>query len=54
MATYIKTEKTVSTYTKTDKSDKGWFKQGWFLSWFAGEIYRKVEKTLSNYSKVDK
>ena len=57
MATYTKIEKETATYTKTDKTDKtgkGWFKQGWFTAWFSGETYRKVKKILSNYTKIDK
>ena len=54
MSTYTKVEKEISTYTKTDKVDKGWFRQGWFTGWFSGEIYHKIAKVLSTYSKVDK
>ena len=51
---YTKIEKETSEYTKVDKADKGWFKQGWFTAWFSGEIYRKVAKVLSNYTKINK
>lgn len=53
MATYTKITKDTSTYTKTDKADTGWFRQGWFSNWFGG-LYRKVSKSLSTYTKVNK
>ena len=54
MTTYTKVEKEITIYTKTDKTGKGWFKQGWFAAWFSGDSYQKVEKILSNYTKIDK
>ena len=54
MATYSKVEKEIATYTKVDRADKGWFKQGWFTAWFSGEIYRKVEKEIATYTKINK
>ena len=54
MAIYTKVDKEVSTYTKTDKSNEGWFERGWFSDWFSREIYRRVIKVLSNYTKINK
>lgn len=54
MSTYTKVEKETATYTKIDKNQRGWFIQGWFTNWFAGEIYRKVEKIISEYTKINK
>ena len=51
---YTKIDKEISTYTKVDKNDKGWFKQGWFTAWFTNEIYRKVAKVISTYTKINK
>lgn len=57
MATYTKTNKVVSTYTKTDKSlDQGQFKSPWFYSWFKSveDYYHKVSKLLATYTKISR
>jgi hypothetical protein len=57
MATYTKTSKVVSTYTKTDKSElHGHLKSPWFFGWFKGveDYYHKVSKLLATYTKVDR
>ena len=46
--------KVIGTYGKVDKSDKGWFKQGWFTDWLAGILYRKVNKNTGDFTKVSK
>lgn len=43
----------MATYTKRDKSDSGWLRQGWFSHWFK-RLYRNVAKSLSTYTKVSK
>jgi len=56
MATYTKITKDTATYTKKDKTDRGWFGTGWFSvpGWFKAYIYTKITKGLSIYTKVDK
>ena len=53
MATYTRVNKETAAYTKIDKTDTGWFRQGWFSNWFEG-LYRKINKETVAYTKVDK
>ena len=55
MSTYTKIDKETATYTKTDKTDRGWFKVGWFSEkgWLS-DIYTKITKGLSTYTKINK
>ena len=55
MATYSKVDKDTSTYIKRDKTDRGWFRTGWFSEkgWLS-DIYTKINKAIATYAKTDK